>query len=104
MVGFTGSIYNINPALDFLNGSRDFVDLGEHFEALILHADGTCLTMDGKGCQAEISTPAVAGNGGPFAMAAMMLGKSAVEAVELAAKLDNSTGGQIVSMTPEQPQ
>lgn len=101
IAGFTGSIWVQNEAVDFLNGKCTSIDLGDNFEALILDADGVCLSMEGKGRMAVVPTPAVAGSGGPYALAALHLGKTALEAVALASRMDVGTGGQIVSMPPE---
>ena len=43
----------------------------------------------------RLDNPAAIGSGADFAMAAMTLGHSAEQAVELAAKLDSCTGGRI---------
>jgi hypothetical protein len=43
----------------------------------------------------EVSTPFAIGSGAKFAMGAMLAGKSPREAVEIAAKLDEATGGPI---------
>lgn len=101
VAGFTGTIWVQNEAVDFLNGKCTSIDLGDNFEALILGADGVCRSMEGKGRIAIVPTPAVAGSGGAYALAAMKLGKGPLEAVCLASDLDTGTGGQIVSMTPD---
>ena len=76
-------------------------DSGGDFDALIVHRSG----IYGANflCRLERITEDewAHGSGRPFALAAMACGKSAIEAVRVAARFDAYTGGRIVSMTLE---
>lgn len=101
VAALAGVTFAINEALEFLNGERDCIDLGDEFEALILYADGRCECMDGKGRRYWQSVPCASGSGGGIALGAMAAGASPGEAVEIAARYDTSTGGRVVVLRPE---
>lgn len=66
-----------------------------------LRKDGS-LTIYEAGASYDVKTDFAAwGSGGPAANAAMYMGADASKAVEIAALLDDSTGGKIVSMKCE---
>lgn len=95
IVGMAGAPYFHEQAVEFLNGKRDSIDFGEHFEALILVPDGFCFCMDEKGRKSAQSVPCASGSGADFALAAMRMGRNAKDAVALAAEFDICTGGTI---------
>lgn len=67
------------------------------FEALIVRANGEAELLDGNwlpGDPVKADYYAI-GSGKQFAMAALVLGKSAKESVEVAAQLDVWTGGSV---------
>jgi len=65
-------------------------------DALILHADGTIETGSSYGIIHECNEDFYAvGSGTKCALAAMYLGKSAEEAVEVSKKIDPHTGGKV---------
>lgn len=100
VVGFSGSIFLHNDALAFLNGDLPSIDLGDDFEAVILHPGGRCECMDGKGRRYEQPIPCVTGSGSAVALGAMKAGKDAFEAVKIACGVDTGTGGICTYMTP----
>lgn len=66
-----------------------------------LRKDGT-LTIYEAGASFDIKTEFAAwGSGAPVANAAMYMGADAAKAIEVASKLDDRTGGQIVTMKCE---
>lgn len=101
IAGLSGVAFCFAEALEFINGDREEIDLGEDFEAIILHPDSRCECMDGKGRRYLQSTPCVTGSGGAVALGAMAAGASPAEAVEIAARYDQSTGGEIASLSIE---
>jgi len=65
-------------------------------DVLILYSDGTIETSDTFGVVHECNEKFYAiGSGTKCALAAMHLGKSAVEAVEISKKIDPHTGGKV---------
>jgi hypothetical protein len=95
IVGVSGSAYYCAAALAYLNGEADSLDVGDEFEAIILHPNGECECMDGKGRSYPQTVPTATGSGTPFALAVMDMGFDAKEAIEAAAKRDCYTGGLI---------
>ncbi len=102
VVGMTGSMFFHNDALDYLNGERDEIDFGDEFEAIVLYRGGVCYCFDGKGRKYKQSTPCASGSGASFALAAMLAGRDARGAVEIACKLDSYSGGQIRDVSPQE--
>ena len=100
IVGMAGSCFLHQDAIDFLNGKRDEIDLGDDFEAIILHPNGKCECMDGEGRCYKQSVPAVTGSGGAVALGAMAHGASPKQAVKIAAQFDTATGGVVTSKRP----
>lgn len=101
IAGFTGQPYFYAAALAYLNGDADSLDVGDDFEAIILHRNGECECMDGKGRCYPQSVPTATGSGAPFALAVMDMGYDAKEALEAAAKRDCYTGGTIIVLDLE---
>lgn len=100
VVGFSGTAYMVEEAMRFLDGASSTLDAGENFEAIILHPDGLCECMDGKGRRYEQPAPCATGTGAAIALGAMAAGKTAHEAVVIARELDIYTGGEIVVLNP----
>jgi hypothetical protein len=73
------------------------------FGALIVHKSG--LYVADRLCRLDVMAEEfwADGSGGDFALAAMACGKSAAEAVRIAARFDCYTGGRIVSMRLASP-
>ena len=97
IVGCAGSGYNGVAFMDWLESGGDKPKLGEDFEAIVLHPDGSCFTYDESCVAMSESLPTATGSGRQLALAAMDLGKTPAEAVEYAATRDMATGGVIRS-------
>ena len=70
----------------------DFGDEGGEFECLIVAGDGKVYLLDDDMEPMEVTDAFIAiGSGGPYATAALHCGKSAVEAVKVAAHYDAAT-------------
>jgi hypothetical protein len=89
-------------ALAYLNGDAESLEVGEEFEAVILHPSGECECMDSKGRRYPQSIPTATGSGTPFALAAMDAGLTAEQAVHIASKRDCYTGHIVTSLGLDQ--
>lgn len=71
------------------------------FEALIVRKNGEAVLLDGNWLPSDpVKGEYYAiGSGKQYALAALVLGKSAKESVEVAAKLDVWTGGTVTAIT-----
>lgn len=105
-----GTAGESSPALLFV----DWYGTGQEPPQMLreLGGDFTCLILTPRGlfeadayCRPEsVLDPYWAiGSGAKAALAAMHCGKSAVEAVRVAARIDPYTGGRIVSMSLDEP-
>lgn len=97
IVGCAGVSYAIPSFLTWLEAGGDLPELNPDFEALVLHADGRCLSYNHKGYSIEQPTPAVTGSGGAIALGAMLAGASPAKAVAIACERDTGTGGTITA-------
>lgn len=78
-------------------------DKGE-FECLIVSGDGTVSLLDDDLEPMVVTDAFIAiGSGGPYAVAAMECGKSAADAVRVAAKYDAATSEPVEAYTLEAP-
>lgn len=94
MFGAAGSCQEILAVLAWLNGGDKPSDL-DNFEALIITRAGA-QRLGERLMRAPVLEPFYAiGSGSHFAIAAMALGKNAIDAVRLAARFDIYTGGAI---------
>ena len=109
LLGIAGEVY---AALLFHDWLRDGgepklhdrgVDTEDDFDALIVHRSG--LFLANRLCRIDFLPEdfCAFGSGRQAALAAMMCGKSAVEAVRIAARIDPHTGGRVVHETLDQP-
>ena len=73
------------------------------FNALLLKPTGEVMLYDKHFVPAEVELPIAIGSGMDFAVGAMLAGKSAAEAVEIAAIRDTGTGGEITVLAIEKP-
>lgn len=75
------------------------------FTGLMIDLDSRIWLIDENSYQYEVFAPFIAiGSGRDFAIAAMALGKSALEAVQLACQFDIYTGAPITELTLTQAQ
>jgi 20S proteasome alpha/beta subunit len=73
--------------------------LKENSAVIEISARGSIRTYEGAGCF-KITAPYYAwGSGSPPAIAALYMGASAVEAVKIAARVDNNTGSKVHSVS-----
>lgn len=104
IVGLTGDACFLESFIEWhLDRSKDRFDLGES-SGIVLNSSGLFeyeIKCDFSQVHDEF---AAWGSGFAIAIAAMTMGASAVEAVELAAKLDIKTGGEIISLSLEAAQ
>lgn len=93
-------------AVEWLNDpsqGKPQIDKETGFCGLLVKRDGSVWYVDRYLAPQRVSQPFIAaGSGRDFAMAAMHLGKSAVDAIEVAAEFDIYTGGPIRFLTLEQ--
>ncbi len=95
--GGAGSIQEILAVLEWLRGGEKPTDLG-NFEGLIITAEGASI-LGMRLMRVPVLNPFHAsGSGAQFALAAMDCGRTAVQAVRLAARWDAETGGPVQSM------
>jgi hypothetical protein len=73
----------------------DAVFGGEEFSGVVFHADGIVDEYNEGGYPVKQSGMYAVGSGNRFAMGAMMVGATAMEAVEATKKLDVNTGGEL---------
>lgn len=66
------------------------------FSGMVVLGDGRCYILEDRLVPMEQEYPTAIGSGTDYAMAAMSLGKTAIEAVELACELDVYTGGELM--------
>lgn len=106
IVAFAGSLDNGIQYKDILNGELKIKDanIGKDFSALVWYSDGRVEEIYDTLYPIPVTWKYSAlGTGAPFAMAAMLCGKTAREAVEIAKKLDCQTGGKIISYSWDEP-
>ena len=100
LVGCAGDVAEImkfkawyaNPLLPF-PGTKEI-------EVLVVEPNGKVYTYGDNPTKIEISAPCAIGSGGSIALGAIVAGKTAKEAVEIAATQDIYTGGTIWVETP----
>lgn len=98
IVGMCGDTYAFDSFVTWIEDGAQLghpIDLGDEFEALVLHPDGSVRSYDGKGRTIPQEAPAVAGSGGAIALGAMLHGATPGEAVNIASKRDVHSGGRI---------
>lgn len=95
IVGVAGGATYVELFLEWLCDGGDIPDIGEDFEALVLHRDGSVLSYDHKCRSLKEELPTATGSGREIALGAMVVGASPEEAVKAAAERDTSTGGKI---------
>lgn len=71
----------------------------DSFRGIIVMTDGSICEVDNSGWLKKSSGPHAIGSGKAFALAAMVSGKSAEEAVGIAALFDPYTGGELTVLS-----
>lgn len=103
MAGVTGDYAPAVRYVEWLNSGQDTDEptLGDATIIRIL-PDLTCTVYEAGGAYIEdVSTFCAWGSGMPCALAALHMGASAAKAVSVAAVVDTSTGGEVVTMKCE---
>lgn len=98
--GWAGAAGEAGPSLAALNWIRnggDKPDLSSGDFSLVILRDSGVFTLENDLIEIPVGIPFAAGSGAPYAMGAMLSGKTAPQAVRLAIKLDPFSGGQIVT-------
>lgn len=90
-----GNLENNASVLNFLNGDSEkpVLDKDDDFDGILVKPDGSAWMLNKKLHAVRIESPRFStGSGRDFALLAMKLGKTAREAVAIAAELDIWTG------------
>jgi hypothetical protein len=104
-----GSLENNAAALLWLNGDGEkpvfnSADSDDSFDGILVTPDGIAWLLNKKLHKVRIESPYFStGSGRDFALLAMRLGKTAREAVEMAAELDIWTGMGVTELTLKVP-
>jgi ATP-dependent protease HslVU (ClpYQ) peptidase subunit len=86
----------MNALIDIPDGQPP--NLGENSRVVCFSADSKITVYEGNGSFEVICEFTAFGSGAPAALAAMMMGADARQAVEIAASIDPYTGGEIITM------
>lgn len=99
LFGMTGPASDDLAFRAYLENGGDRPKLSESFTALVLNPDGHVTWYDASGGGFPCPAPQAIGAGADFARAAMDLGKTATEAVEVACRHNVGCGGTITTLT-----
>ena len=96
-IGIAGNTYNVLPVADFICGRTTKKPKQFENDGMIMLVDkqNKLWMMDGQQVPVEAPMRFAMGSGGDFALGAMAAGKTAAEAVAIAATLDVNTGGKV---------
>lgn len=93
---FSGQIQVGYAVMNWLNNKRDKPTVKEDsFAAFVVGTDGALSMLEDQLIECPCATPYAIGGGRDFAMAAMFLGKTAQEAILVAAHFSATTGGGV---------
>lgn len=101
-----GSLENNVAVRTWLNdgGDKPIIDKDDDYDGVLIKPDGTAWILSKKLYFIAIESPCYAtGSGRDFALIAMRMGKTAREAVELAAELCIFTGMGVTELVVERP-
>lgn len=102
-----GALENNAAVRQWLDGSAEKPVMGtdDDFDGVLIKPDGTAWMLNKKLHLIAIESPHFStGSGRDFALLAMRLGKTAREAVEMAAELDIWTGMGVTELSLETPE
>lgn len=95
---FCGDWAACQKAMRFLEGTEEEPE--GVWACIVIYASGVVRVIDNEGCTLDVTGKQYAlGSGGPYALGAMLAGKTAAEAVAIAAVLDPNTGLPIETIT-----
>lgn len=97
LIGFAGEVSQGLMFVEwYVSGGKDHYPFDKNFEAVVLYEDGSIYSYDSGLMPIKMEQQYYAiGSGKQAATAAMMMGMSPSEAVEIAIKIDACTGGNI---------
>lgn len=100
-----GSLENNAAVRHYLcGGEKPIIDKDEDFDGVLIKPDGSAWMLNKRLQPIPIESPYFStGSGRDFALLAMRMGKSAREAVEIAAELDIWTGMGVTELRLESP-
>lgn len=98
--GFSGRLTEIAVAMEWLRSGGANCDKPEIKEEIygIEVSDKGVFYWEKNLVKIRYSTPCAVGSGAMIAMTAMLFGKTAIEAIEMAKILDEYTGGEVQSI------
>lgn len=102
LFGCAGRASEVHPALTALAAGRK-PKMSDETEAIEVRPDGSVWLHDTRGSTPMLPGQFAIGSGACFALAAMACGRSATEAVLLAARFDHCTGNVLDTLTWEAP-
>lgn len=95
--GGAGSVQEVLAVVGWLRGGDKPADL-QNFEGILVTKEGICALGMRLMREPIVERCYAAGSGAHFAIAAMACGRSALEAVRIAARFDPGTGGRVETM------
>ena len=102
MIGLAGTVARVQELARQLRKTPDVLHIkipkDEELNALVVYPDGVVRELDGAGWIEVKAKYYAIGSGSTAAMVAMECGKSAADAVRIAMKFDNNTGGKVQSV------
>ena len=91
-----GDVFQILAFYDYLEGNREDPGLTDDDAiVLVVNEAGQAYAINHLNIPYQTPVPWAIGTGGDYAMGAMHAGKTAVEAVQIASKLDVNTGPEV---------
>jgi ATP-dependent protease HslVU (ClpYQ) peptidase subunit len=97
--GLSGTPFDLDNIERWFNEGGEFPEVGEQFDVLLLDKDGCVYCYDRKGDCTEEMLPAAIGSGCELAIGAMEAGATPAEAVRIACKRHNGSGGKITVLS-----
>lgn len=104
IVGATGDSDDIAAWKEWMRCEQagDCPVQNDRFSGVLVKPDGQIFTCGKSGRLIRIEAPFAIGSGGGYAVAAMIAGKSALEAVQIACRLDPFSGGHLTSLAVQE--
>lgn len=99
LYGGSGDYSEVRAVLDWLSCGGAKPESLKQFSALLIAQDGQAYRLEERLVPLPMAAPHACGSGRDFAIAAMALGQTARQAVELAMQFDPWTGGEIMTLT-----
>jgi ATP-dependent protease HslVU (ClpYQ) peptidase subunit len=99
VMGAAGNPFDLDALEQWLNEGGDFPELqdDEEFDLLVLETNGSVFSYAKLGRRSSELLPIAIGSGRELAVGAMEAGATPFEAVEIACKRHNGSGGKIIA-------